>query len=106
MQKKSSSFDFVMEENKLYNPILGDQYIRPNGLSLRPMGVNLADLLGSFRFKYIYEIPKGAAIPTNFVLIHEHNDHYSLQTAIPISPTEFCLQAKEFFEKHNKITSD
>jgi hypothetical protein len=95
-----------MGDNNLYNPILGDQYIRPNGLSLRPIGVNLADLLGSFRCKLIYEIPKGAVVPANFVLIHEHNDHYSLQTAIPISPKEFCLQVKDFFEKHNKITAD
>ncbi len=35
-------FDFQLGSNKLYNPIEGDKFIRPNGLSLRPLGLNLA----------------------------------------------------------------
>jgi hypothetical protein len=75
-----SSFDFILGTNKLYNPVEGDTFIRPNGLSLRPLGGSLAELIETFNSKYFYEIPKDVVIPDNFVLIHEHSDHYSLQT--------------------------
>jgi hypothetical protein len=44
LQKKLGkiSFDFTLGANGLYNPFMGNKYPGPNGLSLRPIGVNLA----------------------------------------------------------------
>ena len=74
-----TSFDFKLGDNSLYNPAEGDIYLGPNGLSLRPLGVNLAELVGSFKGGYIYEIPKDTIVPDGLILIHERTDHYSLQ---------------------------
>ena len=35
------SFDFKLGENGLYNPVALDTYRGPNGLSMRPMCMNL-----------------------------------------------------------------
>jgi hypothetical protein len=50
----ATSFDFKLGNNSLYNPAEGDSYLGPNGLSLRPIGVNLAEFIGSFKGGYIY----------------------------------------------------
>ena len=50
----SMAFDFVLGSNKLYNPVVGDTFKIPNGLSMRPMGTNLAEYAGSFRGKWIF----------------------------------------------------
>ena len=48
MQLNRTSFDFIPGSNGLYNPAEGDIYKGPNGLSLRPLGVTLAEILDSF----------------------------------------------------------
>jgi len=58
----------------------------PNGLSIRPLGLPLADILSTFNAKFVYELPKGLEIPKNFVVILEYGDHHSFQTAEPINP--------------------
>jgi len=72
--------------NNLYNPCSGDTYLGPNGLSLRPIGNNLVEFLDTFKGKCIYELSKDLVIPANFVVIHEHTDHFSIQTTQPIDP--------------------
>lgn len=42
---RRSSFDFKLGPNNLYHPTEGDKYLGPNGLSMRPMGTNLAEYL-------------------------------------------------------------
>lgn len=41
-------YDFTPGEDNLYHPTIGDKYLGPNGLSLRPLGVNLADIVDRF----------------------------------------------------------
>jgi hypothetical protein len=94
LQKKLGkfSFDFVLGTNGLYNPARGDKYPGPNGLSLRPIGANLAELLRTtYPTTIIYELPKDLPVPASLVMIHEHTDHYSLQTKESIEPEQFCL---------------
>lgn len=57
------SFDFILGDDGLYNPSKGNKYSGPNGLSLRPMGVNLADFIQNNTPKFIFELPKGLVIP-------------------------------------------
>lgn len=73
----------------------------PNGASLRPGGYNMGEILLRYRGKFnLIQIPAGIvstalcvkswvdwfagiAIPAGLILIHEHSDHYSLQTTEP-----------------------
>ena len=88
-QKKlgRTSFDYVINGNLIVPS--GDHFEKPNGMSLRPHGSNMVDLLGMFKGKvYVTIIPKGTAIPPNLVLFLEHGDHYSLQTSKACTPKE------------------
>ena len=73
----------------MYHPIEVDAFERPNGLSLRPVGLFLAEMLDNIEPKFIFELPVGLTLPKDMVMIHERSDHYSLQTTIPISPKTF-----------------
>lgn len=48
------------------------------------------------------ELPKDLILPDHFVMIHEHTDHYSLQTRQSIEPSEFETLAEKLF-KSQKI---
>ncbi len=106
-QKKMGklSFDFTLGTNGLYNPAIGNKYPGPNGLSLRPIGGNLAEFLEyAYPTTIIYELPKDLVVPSSLVMIHEHNDHYSLQTKESVEPEKFCNEVMNFFEKQKRIT--
>lgn len=102
--KGQPAFDFILGSNKLYNPIEGDKYSKPNGLSFRPLGVNLAEYLDNFQGQVIIELSKDLILPDQFVMIHENNDHYSLQTTKPIKPSEFCKLAEILFNSQKLLT--
>lgn len=51
-------------------------------MSLRPSGLHMWDILTTFSGKFfIIKIPKDTKLPDDLVLMLEHGDHYSLQTA-------------------------
>lgn len=55
-------------------------------MSWRPPGIHMADILGNWKGPAIlYVMPVGLVIPKELILIHEVNDHYSLQTAEEVS---------------------
>ena len=87
-----TSFDLKLH-NGLVMPISPETHFHtPNGMSLRPAGPNMTEILSKFRVKSnlkIYAFLCGSKIPEDFVLFHEHNDHYSLQTRTPISLEAF-----------------
>ena len=69
--------------------------------------MNLAEFLeAAYPTTIIYELPKDLVVPNSLIMIHEHNDHYSLQTIEPIEPEKFCIEAMNFFEKQKRITVD
>ena len=43
-------------------------------------------------------IPEGTVIPQDLILIHEHGDHYSLQTSVPILPSELNSKLTRFLK--------
>lgn len=45
----SSSFDFLIGANNLYNPMQAEYYKVPNGLSLRPLGKKLIQIYKTFK---------------------------------------------------------
>ncbi|RNA03808.1 hypothetical protein BpHYR1_021722 [Brachionus plicatilis] len=104
-QKNLPSFDFRLMSDGLIHPMTTDQFIQPNGMSLRPAGNTLETLLKSFRGKYIYMVKEGTAIPDNLVLLHEHTDHYSLQTSIQCSEKDLNENLTRFLKENASLLS-
>ena len=96
-----------MGENGLINPMESDYYITPNGLSLRPRGIYICDIISSFKGKFeVVYIPAGVDIPEGLVLILEIGDHYSLQTTVPISPPELNKKMTDFLKPFERMAKE
>ena len=91
-----SAYDYTIGADGFMHPAVGDEFIGPNGMSLRPVGPTLLEILSSFRGKHVFEIAEGAIIPDGLALLHEHSDHYSLQTAVKCTPKEYHQLAGDF----------
>jgi hypothetical protein len=85
-----NSFDLTLENGLVKPTVLGSPFLQPNGMSLRPMGQKLNSLIqeyeGSFK---VYRLHEGYVLPEGLVVFHEHTDHYSLQTAVPVTLNAF-----------------
>ncbi len=106
--KGSRSYDLVLKDG-LYQPSPTDSnvFIGPNGASLRPNTMNLHELLDTFsksKNARIIVIPQDTKIPSHFVLLHEHTDHYSLQTTTPITLKEFNQLLEDFLSQFQTLT--
>jgi hypothetical protein len=54
-----------------------------------PMVASL-DMQSFLRGKKVFEIPEGTPIPDGLQLLHEHTDHFSLQTSGMLCCRHFC----------------
>ncbi|TPX31342.1 hypothetical protein SmJEL517_g05307 [Synchytrium microbalum] len=82
-----SAYDVVLKEGL---PASNNSFLGPNGMSLRPLGLNFAEILTTFNAKstHVYQINKGISLPDTLVILHEHTDHYSLQCDVPMTLQE------------------
>ena len=99
-----SSYDFKLAPDGLIYPVKSDFFEGPNGMSLRPKGKTLIELMKSFKGNCVYEIPEGTEIPKELVLILEHSDHYSLQTSIPVTEEVLNERLHNFLSKQKMMT--
>ena len=97
------SYDFITHSDGLIHPISGDFFTKPNGMSLRPIGVSLANIAKSYNAKCVYVLKQGVAIPKSLILVHEYKDHYSLQTSEPCTIAELNDRLNEFIKDHPTI---
>ncbi len=100
-----SHFDFTLKDGMVH-PNNTDKFIGPNGMSLLPLGQSLSKVAKTYNFSYIYEISAGAEIPDDLILLHEHTDHYSLQTSIICSPNDFDKRLTLFLQKQKSLSKD
>ncbi len=103
------SYDVKLHEDGLVHsiPVTETKFMGPNGMSLRPSGPNFFEILANFRGQCIFVLPKDTELPSQFTLLHEHTDHYSLQTTQPVSLKEFNQRLTAFlnsFEMIDKAT--
>jgi hypothetical protein len=79
------SYDLHLVDGKVL-PKDGPNFEAPNGASMRPNGAFFQEVVRNFRGKdiTIYLVPEGTQLPSNLVLLHEHTDHYSIQTTEPV----------------------
>lgn len=105
MKMGRASFDFKLHEDGKIHPATGDSFIGPNGMSLRPPGLVFQEVLGGFKADVkIFKIPKGTSLPKTLVLLHEHSDHYSLQTTEVVTETELNKRLSEFLRGMPMLT--
>ena len=107
-QKKlgNASFDYVARDDGLILPT-GDLFEKPNGMSLRPIGTNMWDILANFRGRFdIVVVPADTPIPPELVLWHEHGDHYSMQTSEPVTPAKLNGRLTKFLDGMERISKE
>lgn len=99
-------YDLHVGPDGLVHPKPGPNFEGPNGASMRPDGPTLQEIIRGFRGRNttVYRLPEGlywvaafeallmlwrdngeigTKLPEQLVLLHEHSDHYSLQTTEP-----------------------
>jgi hypothetical protein len=80
-----TSYDLKIGSDGLVHPAVGDTFIGPNGMSLRPDTETM--LLIAKKYKgsaTVFRLQEGLTLPDGLIILHEHSDHYSLQTDTPI----------------------
>lgn len=80
------SFDLKIHDDGLVHPAVGDTWIGPNGMSLRPATENMLHIAKNYRGDVtVYRMQEGMDMPDGLVVLHERDDHYSLQTDNPVT---------------------
>ncbi|CAF0780093.1 unnamed protein product [Brachionus calyciflorus] len=87
--KNLPSYDFKIMKDGLIHPMTTDEFIQPNGIS----------------GKCIYIIKEGVQLPENLVLLHEHTDHYSLQTTIACKEEDLNKRLTRFLKENGSLLS-
>ncbi|KAJ3288515.1 hypothetical protein HDU79_004789 [Rhizoclosmatium sp. JEL0117] len=106
MAKNRQSWDLKRHApNNLVLPMEGSTFHTPNGMSLRPLGPKMIDILEKFKGDpTVYRMQENLKVPEGMVLIHEHSDHYSMQVAEPMSLEAFNGKLTRFLETLPKQT--
>lgn len=105
MAKASASFDLKLKDGFVH-PAEGDQFIGPNGMSLRPASDIVTDVVRRSKETTIYTLICGLSLPDHLILLHEHTDHYSLQVRKPMSHQDFNDALTEFLKSQPSQTRE
>ncbi|CAB9505359.1 expressed unknown protein [Seminavis robusta] len=102
------SFDLKRREaDGLVHPAQGDTWIGPNGMSLRPATENMLHIAKNYRGNVtVYRMQEGMDMPDGLIVLHERDDHYSLQTDEPVTLETLNERLTEFLETLPSQTRD
>ncbi|KAJ3086430.1 hypothetical protein HDU96_004917, partial [Phlyctochytrium bullatum] len=93
MQQGRKSFDLKLHyPGPVVRPLPIDltEYPGPNGMSLRPLGEAMLNILAGFQGPArIYFMPEGMQLPEELCVFHERTDHYSMQVTREMPLEEF-----------------
>ena len=93
MAKNRKSYDLKLDENGLVQPATGEEWIGPNGMSMRPATDSMLRIAQAFRGEQrVYRFDEGMELPDGLIVLYERDDHYSMQTTEPCTLDE--LNAK------------
>ncbi|KAF1365185.1 hypothetical protein EJ07DRAFT_94999 [Lizonia empirigonia] len=75
-------------------------YSPPNGASMRPNTEQNRSLIQKYRGQQVvvYSVPAGTQLPDDLILVHEFDDHYSLQAARDMPLQELNDKITSFLE--------
>jgi hypothetical protein len=81
-----ASYDLSRRDDGLVHPASGTTFTGPNGMSLRPATETMLAISKQFRGNAtVYRLSEGLELPSGLVVLHERDDHFSLQTDEPIT---------------------
>ncbi|KAI3648015.1 hypothetical protein MP228_008236 [Amoeboaphelidium protococcarum] len=100
-----TSFDLKLH-NGLVTPVEPrDKFTIPNGMSLRPASDKMLEILKLWRGEpRIYVLRGGMTLPEGLCVYHEHTDHHSLQTTVPIEPEEFYKKLTKLLQDQHSVS--
>ncbi|KAJ6625987.1 hypothetical protein B0H10DRAFT_1782217 [Mycena sp. CBHHK59/15] len=103
-EKDRTSYDLHIQEDGLVHPKPGPNFEGPNGMSLRPQGFFLQELIRGFKGRNItiYRLPEGLQLPDDLVCLHEHTDHHSIQCAVPMTLRTLNQKLTDLCVKHGE----
>jgi hypothetical protein len=105
--RTGTSYDLKTTEDGLVLPMAGDVFHTPNGMSLRPSTPRMHEILRGFKGSpTVFMLHEGLTLPKGLVVLHEHTDHYSLQTALPIPLDEFNGKLTEFLKGLSSVSKE
>lgn len=85
MAKGRASYDLKLHDG-LVLPAEGDEWIGPNGMSLRPATDTMLGILEDWKGEpTIFRLNEGLRLPESLIVIHERDDHWSMQTTKPVT---------------------
>jgi hypothetical protein len=106
MAKGRTSYDLKTVDGMVL-PMEGDTFHTPNGMSLRPNSDTMIGILENFRGSpRVYSIPVGTTLPDGLVVFHEHSNHYSLQTTVPIPLPDLNDKMTDFLAGCISVTKE
>ncbi|KAI3640151.1 hypothetical protein MIR68_001029 [Amoeboaphelidium protococcarum] len=81
-----------------------DKFTIPNGMTLRPASDKMLEILKLWRGEpRIYVLKGGMTLPKGLCVYHEHTDHHSLQTTVPIEPEEFYKKLTMLLQDQHSV---
>lgn len=85
MSRGRTSYDLKIHQDGNVHPAEGDVWIGPNGMSLRPGNETMLNIIKQWRGEtMVYRMSEGMELPKQLVVLHERDDHYSMQTTEPV----------------------
>lgn len=107
LAKGSRAYDYTGRPDGLIHPApLDGTFIGPNGASFRPATINMWDVLSQRKGANVIEIPENSQLPEDLVMLHERDDHYSLQGTRPMKPSELTKKMNAWIEKFEMYPKD
>ncbi|KAL7574991.1 hypothetical protein ACA910_010809 [Epithemia clementina (nom. ined.)] len=108
MAKGRASYDLKLcPITKKVLPAEGDEWIGPNGASLRPATETMVGILKDWVGEpTIFRLNEGMRLPDDLVVIHERDDHYSMQTTIPVELDELNDKITKIMEEAPQQTRE
>ena len=107
MAKGRASFDLKIHDDGLVHPAHGDEWIGPNGMSLRPATDTMIGILEDWKGEpTIFRLNEGMQLPDSLIVIHERDDHWSMQTREPVTLDSLNDTLTELLENAPKQTKE
>lgn len=107
MAKGRASFDIKIHQDGLVHPAEGDEWIGPNGMSLRPATDTMLGILEDWKGEpTIFRLNEGLRLPDNLIVLHERDDHWSMQTRVPTTLESLNQTLTELLESAPRQTRE
>ena len=108
MAKGRTSYDLKLnKDDGLVHPAHGDEWIGPNGMSLRPGNDTMLNIIKNWKGDtQVYRLQEGTRLPDELVILHERDDHYSFQTTEPVTLEDLNVRLTDYLEQCPKQTKE